>query len=85
MKPVYTKTHKWYCWYTNIWSSCNNYFNCSYASVRCSSPVCHQLAGYLKEVVAQSGLELKFGLVQTAYANGSSTDYINNKLVRPCC
>ncbi|KAK2190303.1 hypothetical protein NP493_79g06004 [Ridgeia piscesae] len=38
------------------------------------------LAGYLKEVVAQSGLELKFGLVQTAYANGSSTDYINNKL-----
>ncbi|KAI0219535.1 Phosphoacetylglucosamine mutase [Lamellibrachia satsuma] len=38
------------------------------------------VAGYLKELVLQSALELKFGLVQTAYANGSSTDYINNKL-----
>ena len=41
------------------------------------------MAGYLKELVSQSALELKFGLVQTAYANGSSTDYINNKLVCP--
>jgi hypothetical protein len=25
--------------------------------------------------------DLKFGIVQTAYANGSSTDFIQNKMV----
>jgi hypothetical protein len=32
--------------------------------------------------VAQSGLALDLGLVQTAYANGSSTKYITDTLVR---
>ena len=40
------------------------------------------VAGYLKELISASGLTLNLGLVQTAYANGSSTDYIQNKLVR---
>ena len=34
------------------------------------------------ELLRESGLKLRLGLVQTAYANGSSTDYITNKLVR---
>ncbi|KAK2164180.1 hypothetical protein LSH36_68g16012 [Paralvinella palmiformis] len=41
------------------------------------------IAGYLKELVTQSGLDLDLGLVQTAYANGSSTRFINNKLHVP--
>ena len=40
------------------------------------------VAGYLKEVLAECKIELNLGLVQTAYANGSSTEYITNKLVR---
>ena len=32
-------------------------------------------------LVKETGLDLKLGLVQTAYANGSSTDYITNTLV----
>lgn len=39
------------------------------------------IAGYLKEILEQTGLELRLGLVQTAYANGASTDYITKQLV----
>lgn len=41
------------------------------------------VAGYLMEVVNNSGLELSMGVVQTAYANGSSTDYISEALKVP--
>ncbi|XP_052098534.1 phosphoacetylglucosamine mutase-like [Mytilus californianus] len=41
------------------------------------------VAGYLKNLMSESGLKLNLGLVQTAYANGSSTDYITNKLQVP--
>ncbi|CAG9864360.1 unnamed protein product [Phyllotreta striolata] len=37
-------------------------------------------ASYLKDIVQKTGLDLNIGLVQTAYANGASTDYISNKL-----
>uniref|UniRef100_A0A1B6CV25 Alpha-D-phosphohexomutase C-terminal domain-containing protein n=2 Tax=Clastoptera arizonana TaxID=38151 RepID=A0A1B6CV25_9HEMI len=40
-------------------------------------------AGYLMEVVRSAGLQLKMGLVQTAYANGNSTKYITEKLKVP--
>ena len=39
------------------------------------------VAGFLKELCTESGVKLNLGLVQTAYANGSSTKYINEKLV----
>ena len=39
------------------------------------------VAGYIQKLIKESGLKLKLGLVQTAYANGSSTDYINKTLV----
>ena len=39
------------------------------------------VASYLKQLLAESGIVLDLGLVQTAYANGSSTEYITNKLV----
>lgn len=39
------------------------------------------VAGYLKELLQQSNITLMLGLVQTAYANGASTDYISNNLV----
>jgi len=43
------------------------------------------IAGHLKQLLAQSGLtdSIKLGLVQTAYANGSSTDFISSKLGVP--
>ena len=41
------------------------------------------LAGYLSELVKCSGLKLNLGLVQTAYANGSSTSYINDVMKVP--
>ncbi|KAG1677775.1 Phosphoacetylglucosamine mutase [Nymphon striatum] len=41
------------------------------------------IAGYLQEVIKKSGLQLNLGLVQTAYANGSSTNYISNTLKVP--
>ncbi|ETN59626.1 phosphoglucomutase [Anopheles darlingi] len=41
------------------------------------------LAGYLKEQIEQCGVQLKMGLVQTAYANGASTDYIVNRMRIP--
>lgn len=37
-------------------------------------------ASYLKELLQKTGLDLKIGLVQSAYANGASTEYISNKL-----
>lgn len=40
------------------------------------------VAGYLQEIVQQTGINLNMGLVQTAYANGASTAYITEKLVR---
>ena len=39
------------------------------------------IAGYLKELLRQTEIELNLGLVQTAYANGSSTEYITTVLV----
>ncbi|XP_058053817.1 phosphoacetylglucosamine mutase [Anopheles bellator] len=41
------------------------------------------LAGYLKEQIEQCGVQMKMGLVQTAYANGASTDYIVNRMKIP--
>ena len=40
-----------------------------------------QIAGYIQELLTQSGLQLNMGLVQTAYANGSSTKYAIETLV----
>lgn len=39
------------------------------------------VASYIQKLIKESGVDLKVGLVQTAYANGSSTDYINHTLV----
>lgn len=36
---------------------------------------------YLKELLQESGLDLKLGVVQTAYANGSSTSYLKETMV----
>lgn len=41
------------------------------------------VAGYLQELVRDGGLQLNLGLVQTAYANGSSTKYITEQLNVP--
>lgn len=41
------------------------------------------IADYLMEVVQRSNLGLQLGLVQTAYANGSSTNYISQTLKAP--
>ncbi|KAK9501943.1 hypothetical protein O3M35_012571 [Rhynocoris fuscipes] len=41
------------------------------------------VAGYLMELVNESGLHLNLGIVQTAYANGSSTKYISEVLKVP--
>lgn len=41
------------------------------------------VAAYFKELLTTSGLSLQLGLVQTAYANGGSTDYISNILKIP--
>ncbi|XP_039275740.1 phosphoacetylglucosamine mutase isoform X2 [Nilaparvata lugens] len=41
------------------------------------------VAGHIMEIVKKTGLEVKIGLVQTAYANGSSTTYISEKLNVP--
>jgi phosphoacetylglucosamine mutase len=40
-------------------------------------------AMYVIELVKQAGLDLEVGVVQTAYANGSSSAYITKVLVRP--
>lgn len=39
------------------------------------------IAGYFIGLLRQCEVELSIGIVQTAYANGASTDYIQNKLV----
>lgn len=41
------------------------------------------VAAYFKELLETSGLSLQLGLVQTAYANGGSTDYISKVLKVP--
>ncbi|XP_018318405.1 phosphoacetylglucosamine mutase isoform X2 [Agrilus planipennis] len=41
------------------------------------------IASYLKEWVEKSGVDLNLGLVQTAYANGASTEYIKKQLSVP--
>ncbi|XP_055609008.1 phosphoacetylglucosamine mutase [Uranotaenia lowii] len=41
------------------------------------------IAGFLKELVEKCGVDINMGLVQTAYANGASTDYIVNQLKVP--
>ncbi|XP_017842993.1 phosphoacetylglucosamine mutase isoform X2 [Drosophila busckii] len=41
------------------------------------------IAGYLMELIKSCNINLRLGLVQTAYANGASTDYIVNKLKVP--
>ncbi|XP_076754007.1 phosphoglucomutase 3-like protein nst [Xylocopa sonorina] len=41
------------------------------------------IATYFKELLQESGLSFQLGLVQTAYANGGSTDYISNVLQIP--
>ena len=40
-----------------------------------------QLADFLKGLLTSSGLDATLAVVQTAYANGSSTQYIENTLV----
>nr|KAG5714323.1 hypothetical protein BaRGS_018540 [Batillaria attramentaria] len=40
----------------------------------------YRVAGYLQELVRGSGLSLNLGLVQTAYANGSSTKFITQTM-----
>ncbi|CAB0037434.1 unnamed protein product, partial [Trichogramma brassicae] len=41
------------------------------------------IAGYFKELLLESNLSLQLGLVQTAYANGASTEYISEILKVP--
>ncbi|XP_044266690.1 phosphoacetylglucosamine mutase [Tribolium madens] len=41
------------------------------------------IASYLKEILEKTELDLNLGLVQTAYANGASTEYISKKLQVP--
>ncbi|KAL0277413.1 UNVERIFIED_CONTAM: hypothetical protein PYX00_004704 [Menopon gallinae] len=41
------------------------------------------IAGYIMELVQYSKVGVSLGLVQTAYANGNSTDYITNQLKVP--
>ncbi|KAK4049571.1 hypothetical protein OIV83_004069 [Microbotryomycetes sp. JL201] len=41
------------------------------------------VAEFLIELVKQAGLDLQVGVVQTAYANGASTDYLTNVLKVP--
>lgn len=39
------------------------------------------IASYLIDLIRKCGIDLKLGIVQTAYANGASTDYIVKELV----
>ncbi|XP_047659667.1 phosphoacetylglucosamine mutase-like [Tachysurus fulvidraco] len=44
------------------------------------------ISTYLKELLTQAGLNLQVAVVQTAYANGSSTQYLENVMkVSVCC
>jgi phosphoacetylglucosamine mutase len=40
-------------------------------------------AGFIKTLLSQAGLTVNIGVVQTAYANGSSTKYIESALGVP--
>lgn len=40
-------------------------------------------AFFIGEIVSETGIDLRIGVIQTAYANGSSTDYIRNSLDLP--
>lgn len=40
-----------------------------------------QVAKYLKELIKEIGLNYDIRVIQTAYANGKSTSYIENTLV----
>ncbi|XP_029903711.1 phosphoacetylglucosamine mutase [Myripristis murdjan] len=44
------------------------------------------ISTFLKELLTQAGLDLKMAVVQTAYANGSSTQYLENtmKVIMKC-
>lgn len=41
------------------------------------------LAAFISDIVKKSGIEAHIGVVQTAYANGSSTDFLKEKLQLP--
>lgn len=41
------------------------------------------VAGYIKELLQQSNVNVQIGLIQTAYANGASTKYITDDLKVP--
>ena len=43
--------------------------------------LCLQIAGYIQELLTAAGIQLNMGLIQTAYANGSSTHYATAMLV----
>ena len=38
-------------------------------------------AMYIKDLIKTAGLDLRLGVVQTAYANGNSTAYMKHQLV----
>ena len=40
-------------------------------------------AMFIMDLVKAAGVEIKVGVVQTAYANGNSTSYLTNVLVDP--
>lgn len=40
-------------------------------------------AMFIMDLVKAAGIEIKVGVVQTAYANGNSTSYLTNVLVSP--
>jgi hypothetical protein len=40
-------------------------------------------AMFIMDLVKAAGIELKVGVVQTAYANGNSTSYLSKVLVSP--
>ncbi|ORY77999.1 Phosphoacetylglucosamine mutase [Leucosporidium creatinivorum] len=42
------------------------------------------VAGFIMDLVKEAGLELEVGVVQTAYANGASTEYLTNKVPTTC-
>jgi len=52
------------------------------SSVRDEVFVYMQIAGYIGHLVKGFGEAITLGVVQTAYANGSSTRYITDILVR---
>lgn len=40
-----------------------------------------KIVGYIRNLIDDTRLDLKLGFVQTAYANGSSTHYVQDELV----